>query len=152
MKKKILVLLLVLPILLTGCGKNETTSEVEEVTTEATTEVVEETTTTEEVEKTTTKKTTTTTKATTAKTTTTTTMAKNMYKKVSDGVWHKYTYVFDDEATCNSKAQGEYGDAAQKSGKVIMFYGCDEVLSQSGETKWGLYYMTSTSSDSIFYW
>lgn len=78
---------------------------------------------------------------------TSTTLGANEYYATKDGQVHKYTFTYSDESTCLNNAEGDaYGKVSYS------FFGCDEIKDANGNIKYGLYFMSSTSASSIFYY
>lgn len=78
---------------------------------------------------------------------TSTTLGANEYYAIKDGQVHKYTFTYSDESTCLNNAEGDaYGKVSYS------FFGCDEIKDANGNIKYGLYFMSSTSASSIFYY
>jgi len=86
-----------------------------------------------------------------SETSNTTILGENEYYAVKDGLVHKYTFTFDDEATCERDGDGVAYDTVYPVRPYIV-YGCDEIKDANGNIKWGLYFMASTDASSVFYY
>lgn len=129
------MLLLIIPILLSGCQKKDNSSDEN--------------------------KTTTTTSTTSTSTTTTAKPTRNMstikaednhvYKSVKAGIEHKYTYIYNDEATCKKRADDDAFNTVNKVHPYVVF-GCEEVQAKNGNKYWGAFFYEQADENSIFYY
>lgn len=143
--KKILYLLMILLVLVSGCGKK--VDDKEKNTTTSTTTA--STTTTSATS--TTKKTTTTSSTTKKTTTATKAKEKNVYKSVKTGKEHKYTFVYSDETTCGKRGDADAFDIVNPVHPYVVF-GCEEIEDSNGNRLWGVYFYEQADENSIFYY
>lgn len=64
---------------------------------------------------------------------------------------NKYTYVYQDEATCN--ANGDQPDAFDyfiENGIIASMYGCEKIIDECGNTYYGVYF-TNTKAEKYYY-
>lgn len=153
--KKSLILIIV-SLLLVGCGK-DTNVEKENPTTKSTTttistttEATTTTTTTKYNKEKTTKKTNKTTKknSTTKQPTNIKKLGENEYISTADGKVHKYSFIYSDKATCNENARKEVPYDEVTKYKHYAFIGCEEAKDLAGKSYWGIVYYTFTDDNS----
>lgn len=77
-------------------------------------------------------------------------LGENMYIKVSDGKIHKYTYTYKEEATCNKNGDEHFDEVNPTHPYVI--YGCDKIKDAKGNILWGVYFYSAPDENSIFYY
>lgn len=77
-------------------------------------------------------------------------LGENMYIKVSDGKIHKYTYTYKEEATCNKQGDEHFDEVNPTHPYVI--YGCDKIKDAKGNILWGVYFYSAPDENSIFYY
>lgn len=145
--KKSLLLILVISVLLVGCGKKEdahNNPSMEVTSTSTTSEAITEST----ITKKTTTKTQTTKKTTTKKSTT---EAKKVYKSVKTGKEHKYSFVYNDKATCIKKGDGDAFDIVNPKHPYAVF-DCEEIEDANGKRLWGVVFYAQADDASIFYY
>lgn len=122
--RKHIFIIAVICILLAGCGNDSgkttppttTTSSISTTTTSTTTSSTTSTTTTKKI---------TTKKPTTAK------ICKS--KKFAN----KYTYVYNDEATCKKEGNTVFNDLYDQ-GLDVMLYDCEKIVDDCGDTYYGV--------------
>lgn len=135
------MLLLILPILLCGCQKKDNSSDENKTTTTSTTST--STITTAKPKNTTTKP--------TRNMSTIKAEENHIYKSVKTGIEHKYSYIYNDEATCRKRADADAFDTVNKIRPYVVF-GCEEVQAKNGNKYWGAFFYEQADEDSIFYY
>lgn len=142
------MLLLIIPILLCGCQKKENAGDENKTTTSSTTTTSTTSTTTSTTTTTKSKKTTT---RPTRDMTTIKAEENHIYKSVKTGIEHKYSYIYNDEATCRKRADADAFNTVNKVHPYVVF-GCEEVQAKNGNKYWGAFFYEQADEDSIFYY
>lgn len=137
------MLLLILPVLLCGCQKKDNSSDENKTTTSTTSTTSTSTTTTAKPKNTTVKP--------TRDMTTIKAEGNHIYKSVKTGVEHKYSYIYNDEATCRKRADDDAFNTVNKVHPYVVF-GCEEVQAKNGKKYWGAFFYEQADEDSIFYY
>lgn len=137
------MLLLIIPILLCGCQKKENAGDENKTTSSTTTTTSTTSTTTSKSKSTTTKP--------TRNMSTIKAEENHIYKSVKTGVEHKYSYIYNDEATCRKRADDDAFNTVNKIRPYVVF-GCEEVQAKNGNKYWGAFFYEQTDEDSIFYY
>lgn len=167
--KKFLILIMIVSILLVGCGKQdkennnddsiETPKTSVTTTTSSTTNsttTTKSTTTTSKTKKKTTKKITTKkNNTTTTKNSTTTTakkLGKNEYISTVDGKAHKYSFIYSDKATCEEKSRKDAPYDTVFPVKPYVATRCEETKDLSGKSYWGIVYFEQADDSYKFYY
>lgn len=137
------MLLLIIPILLCGCQKKDNSSDENKTTTTTTSTTSTSTTTTAKPKNTTTKP--------TRNMSTIKAEENHIYKSVKAGIEHKYTYIYNDEATCKKRADDDAFNTVNKVHPYVVF-GCEEVQAKNGNKYWGAFFYEQADENSIFYY
>lgn len=137
------MLLLILHVLLCGCQKKDNSSDENKTTTSTTSTTSTNTTTTAKPKNTTVKL--------TRNMSTIKAEDNHIYKSVKTGVEHKYSYIYNDEATCKKRADDDAFNTVNKIRPYVVF-GCEEVQAKNGKKYWGAFFYEQADEDSIFYY
>ncbi len=156
--KKSLILIMLVSILLVGCGKESLEDKDNKTTKSTTTRITTKSTTTENTSKKTKEKSTkstkkkTTTKSTTKSTTKAKKLGKNEYISTVDGKVHKYSFVYSDEKTCDANVKKETPYDIVYRVKPYVVLSCEEAKDQNGKSYWGIVYFEHADKNSKFYY